>query len=258
MFVKTGPNYGEGYNVSEFGEWRWSPMGLAGRDPIFLAQLESEIAILENDASNGLFPVEQLRDYQQAVVNTCLSCHGAMGQRQLEIDWHNKKTNIEDPNFYYDDYLLLTDPLTREQEKQQELTTVNGLNGTHSVYPYRKYGNLAREGISCTICHHINPPAEWTDAMTRNEKLAKFLLNSTTGVFPYSPPDELNGPFSDVKALPMKNSLGIEPQAKPLHPGLEDVRYLSRDQPAQCGCAKESAASRSRSRRPTGFEQCRE
>ena len=138
-----------------------------------------------------------------------------MGQRQLEIDWHNKKTNIEDPNFYYDDYLLLTDPLTREQEKQQELTTVNGLNGAHSVYPYRKYGNLAREGISCTICHHINPPDEWTDAMTRNEKLAKFLLNSTTGVFPYSPPDELNGPFSDVKALPMKNSLGIEPKQNP-------------------------------------------
>ncbi len=33
-------------NVSPYGEWRWSPMGLAGRDPIFHAQLESEIAYL--------------------------------------------------------------------------------------------------------------------------------------------------------------------------------------------------------------------
>src|SRR5262249_37744466 len=31
-------------NISPFGEWRWSPMGLAGRDPIFYAQLDSEIA----------------------------------------------------------------------------------------------------------------------------------------------------------------------------------------------------------------------
>ncbi len=66
MFVQTGPNYGDGFNVSEFGEWRWSPMGLAGRDPIFFAQLESEFAILAQDAKNGLFPEEKLRTYQQA------------------------------------------------------------------------------------------------------------------------------------------------------------------------------------------------
>ncbi|HEY3055870.1 MAG TPA: hypothetical protein VGK31_08070, partial [Thermoanaerobaculia bacterium] len=33
-------------NISPYGEWRWSPMGLAGRDPIFYAQLDSEIAFL--------------------------------------------------------------------------------------------------------------------------------------------------------------------------------------------------------------------
>ena len=36
-----------GANVSPYGEWRWSPMGLAGRDPIFFAQLESEFAFLK-------------------------------------------------------------------------------------------------------------------------------------------------------------------------------------------------------------------
>ena len=29
-------------NLSPYGEWRASPMGLAGRDPIFFAQLQSE------------------------------------------------------------------------------------------------------------------------------------------------------------------------------------------------------------------------
>ena len=36
-------------NVSPFGEWRWSPMGLAGRDPIFYAQLDSEIAFVSGE-----------------------------------------------------------------------------------------------------------------------------------------------------------------------------------------------------------------
>lgn len=35
-----------GANVSPYGEWRWSPMGLAGRDPIFFAQVESELAFI--------------------------------------------------------------------------------------------------------------------------------------------------------------------------------------------------------------------
>ena len=32
-----------------YGEWRWTPMGLAGRDPIFHAQLESEIELMRSD-----------------------------------------------------------------------------------------------------------------------------------------------------------------------------------------------------------------
>ena len=43
-------------------------------------------AILARNAQDGLFPEEKLREYQQALANTCLSCHGAMGQRQLAID----------------------------------------------------------------------------------------------------------------------------------------------------------------------------
>jgi hypothetical protein len=39
-------------NVSPFGEWRWSPMGLAGRDPVFYAQLESEIAFVKSFFKN--------------------------------------------------------------------------------------------------------------------------------------------------------------------------------------------------------------
>jgi len=50
MFHPTSPLTASpvtGINFSEYTEWRWSPMGLAGRDPIFYAQLESELAFVD-------------------------------------------------------------------------------------------------------------------------------------------------------------------------------------------------------------------
>ncbi|HYG77773.1 MAG TPA: cytochrome P460 family protein, partial [Planctomycetota bacterium] len=59
-------------NLSPFGEWRYSMMGLSGRDPVFYAQLESERA---------LHP-----ELSAEIDNKCMSCHTAMGQRQFEAD----------------------------------------------------------------------------------------------------------------------------------------------------------------------------
>ncbi len=146
MFLQTGSGYGSGFNVSEFGEWRWSPMGLAGRDPIFHAQLESEMVYLENDAKAGTIPAAKLKETQQAVIDTCLSCHGAMGQRQLAMDAAagGKLPNGQplDPKFNRD-YFFVTPALTKADTKQPH-------------YDYHAYGALAREGISCAVCHHIN------------------------------------------------------------------------------------------------------
>src|SRR6266852_5700751 len=61
-------------NLSPYTEWRASMMGLAGRDPIFHAQLESE---------KTLYPARE-----EFFDNTCYRCHGVMGQRQVEADRH--------------------------------------------------------------------------------------------------------------------------------------------------------------------------
>lgn len=193
MFLETGPGYGDGYNISPFGEWRWSPMGLAGRDPYFYSQLATELAILDGELAGE---PETLAKAKNAVVNTCLSCHGAMGQRQLLIDHADGSTDL-DPSFRTD-FVYAHTPLTREQESQPDVA-------------YHEYGNLAREGISCTVCHHIDPPPQWREGMSDDEKEEIFLTTSTTGQFPMSPPDELNGPFDDVLTLPMEHALGITP-----------------------------------------------
>ena len=59
-------------NLSPYTEWRASMMGLAGRDPIFHAQLESEKTMRPSQAG--------------FLDNTCYRCHGVMGQRQIESD----------------------------------------------------------------------------------------------------------------------------------------------------------------------------
>jgi mono/diheme cytochrome c family protein len=210
MFVKTGPKYGDGYNVSEYGEWRWSPMGLAGRDPIFHAQLESEMAILQNNEKHHPHELKgKLKPTQQAVTDTCLSCHGAMGQRQLATD---AKVNSKLNPYFNVDYFYLSEALT-EKEKRQQIKT-----GTHR---YNKYGELAREGISCMICHHIDAPdqqavknwqpkqSRWINRNTPKE-LAYTLFHNSTGQFNPGPANEVFGPIN-VSEKPMQQALNVKP-----------------------------------------------
>jgi len=142
-------------NLSPYGEWRASMMGLAGRDPIFFAQVESERA---------LFP-----ELAAQIDNKCFSCHGVMGQRQLAHDSNS------------------TVPFTN--------------NIVSDIPPNNQanYGALARDGISCMVCHRISPEGLGTPA-------------SYTGQFKLGSNDELYGPYEDVVTLPMKHALGIEPK----------------------------------------------
>lgn len=116
----VNPNDGTGgptYNLSPYGEWRTSLMGLAGRDPIFYAQLASERSL--HDQKPGL---------QEKIQNICFRCHGAMGQRQLSIDTNDQKPFLAE--------------MVMQWRKDQ---------------PFAKYASLAREGVSCNTCHRIAP-----------------------------------------------------------------------------------------------------
>lgn len=166
---------GKGVNVSPYTEWRWSPMGLAGRDPIFMAQLDSELSYLDT------LPEPARTEQKTAVVNLCFRCHGVMGKRQHDIDHPGTNFNL--------DFLLRT-----------------------GSQPGAKYGALARDGISCASCHHIQrdviPPA-W-----KKSPLEFFLTNTITGLFQTGSAKELFGPFKDdeIATLPMDNALAITPK----------------------------------------------
>jgi mono/diheme cytochrome c family protein len=167
-----------GANVSPYGEWRWSPMGLAGRDSIFFAQLESEFAYLDT------LPPPQNEHLTREVRNACLSCHGAMGKRQLDAD-----TSTPGGGDFQLEFLQLT----------------NRSN------PNFKYGALARDGISCAVCHRMIPH----DTPPGVAPLEYFLETSITGRFEVGPPDSVFGPYRHIAPYTMANAIGIRPKFNP-------------------------------------------
>ena len=178
-------------NLSPYGTWRGSPMGLAGRDPVFFAQLASETDTFHPTAS-------------PFVQDTCLGCHGIEGQRQFGIDSHASSGKC--------------DPFARD--------TVDTIPypPNDPVAKLAHYGALARDGISCAACHHMvlgNKESSQVENLPQNicvkERQAnlnpglKDFAKTFTGSFFVGPPDRLYGPFDSPKTKPMNHALGVDP-----------------------------------------------
>ncbi len=155
-------------NLSTYGEWRYSMMGLSGRDPIFFAQLDTESTVHST--------IKGQRSAPSFIQDTCLSCHGVMGQRQYHLDKGNG------PRTFF---------------------TRNQLNDPNS-----RYAALARDGVSCMVCHqmidqNLDDPSTYT---------GKFLLGKPGQVFgPYPSGESLEKVGDNVIPAPMINSVGIVP-----------------------------------------------
>jgi len=176
-------------NVSPFGEWRWSPMGLAGRDPIFYAQLESEVAFMQNFFKDNKPKMDAAI---KGVTNICFKCHGVMGKRRLDDDHGGTNRGDFRPELIFATY-------------------ENPAPNNPQAYVY---GALARDGVSCMACHRTVE-----DKLARNETdpLTSFLKNNITGNFTVGAADQIFGPFKDDEIViePMNNSLGIKPKHDP-------------------------------------------
>ncbi len=191
QYDMTAPSQnGTVFNLSPYGTWRTSPMGLAGRDPIFFAQLASETQTFHAAIS-------------PKVQDTCLGCHGILGQRQSEIDSAPAQAC---PDFLRETLNAVPYPDGNPGAKQAPL------------------GALARDGVSCTACHHMvlgqADTAKYQDApQNRCVAQRQAFLNpgntgfarTFTGSFLVGATDQLAGPFKDPKQVPMQHALGIAP-----------------------------------------------
>ena len=164
-------------NLSPYGEWNVSPMGVAGRDPIFFAQLESETHLLP--------------DMTACIEDTCLHCHGVMGQRQLAADTPSQGNSACQALFGVAPPPQV--PFGRPFRLDMVTQWPESVPNTE-----QQYGALARDGISCNVCHRI-AAQDLGDEST-------FTGNFVTG-----PLDEEYGPYDEVTTKPMHNALGITP-----------------------------------------------
>jgi hypothetical protein len=167
-------------NLSPYGEWKASPMGLAGRDPIFYSQLQSETNIMPAMA--------------KCIENTCLHCHGVMGQRQLAID-----TAGQDDEGCKQVFGIAPPPEVPFGKPFRRAMVTQWPQSEPSSE--QRYGALARDGISCVVCHHAS------DQDLGDER-------TYTGNFVTGPADEIYGPYDTDKVVPkpMKHALGITPK----------------------------------------------
>ena len=183
-------------NLSPYGSWRDSPMGLGGRDPIFYAQLASE-----TDTFHPALAVP-LQDI-------CFGCHGVQGQRQRAIDELRETGECGD----------FTRPIASAVPWPRE---------HNPLLAEAPYGGLARDGIACTACHHMALEDEEIRAVRgtpQNECVERRQANlnpdnkgfarTFTGSYFVGRPAQLAGPFTAPKIEPMKHALGIEPIAMP-------------------------------------------
>ncbi len=181
-------------NIAEYGEWRGSPMGLAGRDPIFFSQLETEQAA--HPALAKLAP------------DICLHCHGVMGQRQFCLDQFPddpKKANEVCNNSNLLGLNENSQPIVpRRLFTRDQVNAIPFQATTDEEKKNAKFGGLARDGVSCTTCHHIEI----------DEKTP--IGHTFTGDFRTGANDVLHGPFDKPQQVPMDHSLGAKPIEYPL------------------------------------------
>ncbi|HSN85914.1 MAG TPA: cytochrome P460 family protein, partial [Thermoanaerobaculia bacterium] len=183
------PAYKNLLNLAPYGEWRGSPMGLAGRDPVFFSQLETEETV--HPALGKL------------VQDLCLHCHGVMGQRQLCLDQFKDDPKRGNEVCNNTDLLGLDEnsqPIVKRELFSRAM--VNAIpHGAKTEKEKRdsKYGALARDGVSCTTCHHIEI----------DEKTP--IGHTFTGDFRVGAADVIHGPFAGPQQVPMEHSLGAKP-----------------------------------------------
>jgi len=220
--------------------------------------------------------LEEVRILQQGLVDTCLRCHGAMGLRQKGLDQTDEKIRqfslnfsqskdaiqrlltkkdrkILNPQFDPNNFYRTIPP--SPESKPFKLWQNTAMPPAKTNDFSNELGNLAREGISCTICHHIAPPDEddvdtfidtakashpdWIsdDDLVWTDDFFTFLATNNLGLYTRSEKDQILDPFDDVREKPMQHALALTPRTAPTFKmstqSLEDENFTSDS--AMCG-----------------------
>jgi hypothetical protein len=157
-------------NLSPGSEWRNSSMGIAGRDPIFMARMEAEWNHVERDFAKvpGLGEVAG-PTVADCVMDLCLSCHAKAGHLQQSMDTKGTGTEpLEGSVLQVQNTFICRDllpaPLARGLKTKNDghqffvrpnLQDWPGEDGVTADQV--RAGALGRDGVTCVACHLAGP-----------------------------------------------------------------------------------------------------
>ncbi len=139
-------------NWSQYGDWNANIMRLATRDPIWQAQIETE---------TNTHPWAD----PHVIQDVCFSCHGEMGERQVEYDFGTEQPFCTDLFYATLPGILSDHERGKPFPPDLSCAPIPGKPVAENPELYAKYGSLARDGVSCETCHRIGLPNEngqWT------------------------------------------------------------------------------------------------
>jgi len=200
-------------NLSPSAEWRSSSMGLAGRDPIFMARMESEWNRVESDFAKvpGLGQVAG-PTVADCVMDFCLSCHAKGGHQQKAMDTRGMGTEplsgsvLQVQNTYICRDLL-PPPLARSLRAKEDghdffvRPDLQDWPGEPDVTGDQvRAASLGRDGVTCLACHLAGPDVgDPNDGFTGN---VPYVFDGSLFA-----PDEI-GPPGEV----MQAAIGLLPR----------------------------------------------
>ena len=212
-YMVSFDRHGRLRNLSPGSEWRNSSMGLAGRDPIFMARMEAEW----NSQERNFAKVDGLGNaaaptIADCVMDLCLSCHAKAGHLQKSVDTKGMGTDplpgsvLQVQNTYICRDLLPA-PLARDLQAKEDgheffvRPDLQNWPGAPDVTRDQlRAASLGRDGITCVACHLAGQDVGNPD-------------DGFTGNIPYAldgklfAPDEIGHP-GDV----MDAAIGLKPQ----------------------------------------------
>ena len=180
-------------NVSPYGTWRSSPKGLAGRDPIFFAQLASE--------TETFHPESPRRSRTPASAAT------VQGQRQFAID-RTPTTGTCEP-FVRDD--LDADPVPGRRTIRCGARALCRAGARRRLLHHLPQHG-ARQGRTRAAAATQPQNACIAARQERTNPGLHRVGRTFTGNFLLGPPGKLYGPFHEPKKKPMTNATGMMPE----------------------------------------------
>ena len=188
MFVPAGESaqYGaDGWDVSPYGEWRWTPMGLAGRDPIVYAQIESEVHALCKEYQSD---PAMARKLCETLTETCLQLSCGDGQTAVRRRPPEGRGEV----------------LGRPSPRDRGPCRPPRSGGFEIRRARPRRGRL--RGLSSHAAAREQPDDD------PRPSLQFFLESSVTGNFALGKKGEVYGPFQDVAPYAMEHATGMKPK----------------------------------------------